>query len=889
MPNKPSRIFQLPWRTRKQIVCDVDAELAFHLEMRVSELVAAGADPEQARRRAGEEFGDLEFTRAYCREVDERTNRETRLADTLTEWRQDIRYAWRTMHRNPSFAIVSLLTLVLAIGANTAIFSVTRAVLLSPLPYGTPSSLVAVYETPRSAPASRNPLSVPNLVDYRAAQHTLTGLAAYNDRSMTWRPTNGDPELLDVISVTGNTFELLQVRAAIGRTLSSSDAAPDASPLVVLSYAFWQRAFGGDTAIIGHTITLNDLGHTVVGVMPRDFTLGQGEAMWAPIDLAHEMADPNVTRKQHYLRVIARMKPGVSIAAAQAELRSISRRLEALYPDANTGRDATLVPLHTDVVGDLRSALLLLQSAAALVLLIACVNLANVTLSRTIGRRREMALRAALGAGRGRIVRQLLTESVLLAAVGGTLGTALAVAATRLLLSLNPDALPSLFTITPDAGVLAFGLVTSIGTGMLFGLLPALDAARAELHGSLKDGGRGASVGRRGEWLRHGLVVAQVGLAVVLLVGAGLLVRSFAELTHVQLGFEPAHVLTGEVRVSGERYDSTALVNQFYNRVLDDVRSTPGVVAVGATLSVPTDGRVYSGIVVDGEPSDPTRVADIGYSLVRGDYFKALGIPVRAGRLFDDRVKPDDSGTVVVNETAARAFFPRGNAVGRRIRLGPDPKAPWSLVIGVVGDTRELGLDVPPGPTVYANHVQNTWRKSLAIVVRTQREPRAAESALRRAVRSADPSLALRDVRTLDDVLGSSLAARRFALGLVSCFAGVALLLAAVGVYGVLAFSVTSRTREFGVRLALGATNQSVLLLVLRQGLAWSLLGLALGVAGAVASGRLLTSMLYGVSPADPATFIAVALGLVSVVVVACLVPAARAMRVDPITSLRAE
>jgi len=304
---------------------------------------------------------------------------------------------------------------------------------------------------------------------------------------------------------------------------------------------------------------------------------------------------------------------------------------------------------------------------------------------------------------------------------------------------------------------------------------------------------------------------------------------------------------------------------------------------------VPTDGRVYSGIVVEGEPSDPTRVADIGYSLVRGDYFRTLGIPVRAGRLFDDGAKPDDPGTVVLNETAARAFFPRGNAVGRRIRLGPDPKAPWSLVIGVVGDTRELGLDVPPGPTVYANHVQNTWRRSLAIVVKTERDPFVAESALRRAVRSADPSLAVRDVRTLDDVLGSSLAPRRFALGLVSCFAGVALLLAAVGIYGVLAFLVTSRTREFGVRLALGATNQSVLLLVLRQGLGWSLRGLALGVAGAVASGRLLTSMLYGVSPADPATFIAVALGLVSVVVVACLVPAARAMRVDPITSLRAE
>jgi len=889
MPNKPSRLLQLPWRSRRQIVRDVDTELAFHLEMRVSELVETGMDPDEARRRAREEFGDLEFTRAYCREVDERTNRETRATDTFTEWRQDVRYAWRTMRRSPAFAVVSLLTLMLAIGANTAIFSVTRAVLLSPLPYGAPASLVAVYESPRSAPASRNPLSVPNLVDYAAAQHTLTGLAAFNDRAITWRPATGDPEMLDAVSVTGNTFELLQVHAAVGRTLSTMDDAPGAGPRAVLSYAFWQRAFGGDPSIVGQTIIVNDLAYDVIGVMPRDFTLGQGESIWTPLDLSVDMRTPNVTRKQHYLRVIGRTKPGVSVASAQADLQAISRRLEAQYPEANSGRDATLVPLHTDVVGDLRPALLLLQAAAGLVLLIACVNLANVTLSRTIGRRREMALRAALGAGRGRLVRQLLTESVLLAAVGGALGTVLALVATRLLLGLNPGALPSLFAVQPDAGVLAFGLAVSIGTGVIFGLLPALDAARPDLHGSLKEGGRGASTGRGGERLRRALVVAQVGLAVVLLVGAGLLIRSFSELTRVRLGFEPAHVLTGEVRVSGERYDSVALVNQFYDRVLDDVRRSPGIATVGAIMKVPTTGRVYSGLVIEGEPSDPTRVLDIGYSLVRGDYFAALGIPVRRGRLFDDRAKPDGPGTVVVNEAAGRAFFRNSDAVGRRIRLGPDPTAPWLTVIGVVGDTREQGLDVAPAPTVYANHVQNTWWRSLAIVVRTSGDPHAAEAALRRAVRAADPTLALRDVRTLDDVLGASLAARRFALGLVSSFAGVALLLAAVGIYGVLAFSVTSRTREFGVRLALGATHRNVLLLVLRQGVGWSLAGLALGVASAAAGSRLLNGMLYGVSPVDSITYAAVALGLAIVVVIACLVPASRAMHVDPITTMRAE
>ena len=889
MPNEPRRLFQFPWRSRTQIVRDVDTEIAFHLQMRVDELVATGLDADEARRRAREEFGDLERTRAYCRDVDARTDRGARFTDRLREWSQDATYAWRTIRRSPAFAIVSLLTLVLAIGANTAIFSVTRAVLFTPLPYGNPGSLVAVYESPRTAPSSRFPLSVPNLADYRSSQHTLTGLAAYTRTPVTWRPADGDPELLDAVSVTGNLFELLNVRATVGRTIVDGDAAPAAGPRVVLSYEFWQRAFDGDRSIVGRTITLNGLAHDVVGVMPRAFTLGKGEAMWTPFDLSRELATPEITRKQHYVRTVARLKPGVTLATAEADLRAIARRLEEQYPEANSGRSAALVPLHTDVVGDLRTALLLLQGAAGLVLLIACVNLANVTLSRTIGRRREMALRAALGAGRGRLVRQLLTESVTLAVAGGMLGIALAIGATRMLLGLNPEALPSVFAIRPDAGVLAFGLVVSIGTGIVFGLLPALDAARSDLHGSLKEGGRGASVGRGGERLRRGLVVTQVALAVVLLVGAGLLIRSFAELTRVRLGFDPDHVLTAQVRLSGERYDSAAFVNRFYDRVLDEVRSAPGIVAVGATMAVPTAGRVYSGITVVGEASDPARVSDIGYSLVRGDYFQTLGIPLRAGRLFDTRDDPSAPGTVILNEAAVRAFFPNTNPLGRRVRLGPDAKATPVTIIGVVGDTREQDLDVPPAPTVYASHAQNTWRSSMSIAVRTRGDPHAAESVVRRAVRSADPALALRDVRSLEEVLGSSLAARRFALGLVSSFAGVALLLAAVGIYGVLAFSVSSRTREFGVRLALGATNRRVLGMVLRQGFGWSLTGLVIGVAGAYAGGRLLTSMLYGVSPADATTFALVALGLIVVVVAACVVPAMRAMRVDPITSMRAD
>jgi len=880
-------LFRFPWRSSQQIARDLDTELVFHLDMRVAELTAAGVADAEARRRAIAEFGDLERTRDYCRTLDADTERDVRTSDRLDEWRQDIRFAWRTIRRSPSFAIVSLLTLGAAIGANTAIFTVTRAVLLAPLPYGSPASLVAVYERPRGTATRGNPLSVPDFVDYRDSQRSLSAMAAYSDRSVTWRPAAGDPQLVNATSVTANAFDVLDVRPALGRAFAASD--DPGSTRVILSFAFWSTAFGADPSIIGRPITLNDLPYVVIGVMPRGVTLTGTESMWTILDFDRELADATVTRKQHYLRVIARLRPGVTLGLATADLESISRRLQAQYPDANPDRLADLVPLHRDVVGDVRPALLLLQSAAALVLIIACVNLANLTLSRTMGRRQEMALRAALGAGRGRLARQILTESVALSAVGGALGTAIAIVATRLLIGLDPAALPPLFDVRPDASVVGFGMLLSLITGALFGLLPALDAARADLHGTLKASGRGASGSRRSAGVHRALVVAQVGLAVVLLVGAGLLVRSFGELTRVQVGFRSDHVLTAEIRVSGERYDSTALVNRFYDRVLGDVRNTPGVRKVGGTMKLPMDGRPLSTITVEGQAVDRQRPAEVAYDLVRGDYFDALGIPLVAGRAFSERDREDRAGVVLVNQTAARTYFADGRVVGRRVHLGPDPQSPMATVIGVVGDTRDEGFDLPPRPAVYASHVQNTWWRSLVVVVRVSGDPRSAEAALRRAVRAADPALALRNVRTLDDVLGERLAPRRFAMSLVSGFAAVALLLAAVGIYGVLAFSVARRTREFGVRLALGATKPNLLALVVRQGMVWSAVGLALGVAGSLAAGRVLEGMLYGVRPTDPLALSLVTVTLLVVAVVACVVPAVRAARVDPITSMRAD
>jgi putative ABC transport system permease protein len=807
----------------------------------------------------------------------------------MSEVRQDAAYALRTLRRNPGFAVVAVLTLALAIGANTAIFSVAQTVLLKPLPYSAPSSLVAVYETRAKSPGNRFDLSAPNLEDYREQQHTLTGIAAQFTRLATWRTGNGDAQIANVTQVTANMFDVLGVSALRGRTFAANEGAEGANAKAILAWSFWQGQLGGDPAVIGGTMTIYNKTYDVIGVMPRGFTLGNGEAFWIPFDLADDLSRAAITRKQHVYTCLARVKPGVTVAAARADLLALSEHLETQYPEADGGLHATVAPLRETLASRVEQPVLLLLGAAALILLIACANLANVTLSRSAGRRAEMAVRAALGAGRARLARQLLTESVMLAAAGGVLGAALAVAATRMLLALDPNALPGMFTVTVDGRVLVFSAAVSIGTGIAFGLLPALSAARADLHDSLKDRGRGAAGGRGSERIRRALVTAQVALAVMLMVGAGLLVRSFRELTGVHLGYDPDHVLTAQLRVDGAQYDSSSAVNGFYDAVLGSIARAPGVEAVGASMSVPTQGRSSTWLFPEGAADGPDTRRDVGYSMVRGDYFKALRIPIVAGRAFDETDAPGKPPVAMINQSAAQLYYPNGNAVGSRMRIGPNPAAPWITIVGIVGDIRDVENSLPPAPTIYDNARQQTWWRSLSVVVRTSGDPMAAAPAIRAALKQADPTLALRDVAPLDDVIGMSLSARRFALGLAAGFALLALVLAAVGIYGVLAYSVNARTREFGVRLALGATGSNVMTLVLREGLTWSVAGLAIGIAGALAFGRVLASSLFGVHPGDAATFIAVSLCLVVVAVAACIIPAARATRVDPIKSLRAE
>lgn len=885
---KTPRFLQLPWRSRATIARDIDLELSFHLESRVAELVANGMDRRAAEKQARDEFGDLDLTRAYCRTMDEGTDRTERFADQLTDWHQDLRYAVRTLRRNMGFAVTSLLTLALALGANTAVFSAARAVLLEPPPYGDPDALVAIFDTRADAPGERFQLAPANFFDLQSQQRAFTGMGAYSGASFTWQPTDGDPQFLYASEVSANLFDVLGVRAVRGRTFVAGEDVPGKPPVVVLSYGFWQRALGADSAVIGRHLTLSGTDYEVVGVMPRGFTLGLTEEMWVPIDLSDARSDLVRARKQHYIRAIARIAPGTSADAAQANARAIMTRLVSEYPEANTGLQVITVPIHEAMTGKLRPSLVLLQAAALMVLLIACANIVNLTLSRTLGRRREMALRAALGAGKGRLVRQLLAESMLLAVVGGVFGIGVAMLATRTLLALNPDALPAMFQVAVDARVLLVSFVASVGIGLAVGMVPALAVARTDPQDSLKDGDRSTSGGRGGERVRRALVVAQVGLAVMLLVGAGLLVRSFGQLLRVDLGFDADRVLTAQLRAGGERYDSAAAVNRFYDRVMDDVSRGPGVVAVAGITILPTQGSIGSGVRVEGEPVDERNIPEIRYIGVRGDAFKALRIPLKSGRLYDASDLQDGPKTVIINETAERRFFPKGDALGRRIRIGPNPNGTPMTIIGVVGDIREDGYETPTPPTLFANHRQETWERSVSLVVRMSGDPSAATALIRRAVKGADPSLAIRNVMPLTDVLRTSLAPRRFALGLVSSFAGIALLLAAIGIYGVLSFAVAARTREFGVRLALGATERSVLFMVLRQGFAWSSLGIALGVAGALAGGRLVSKMLYQVRTTDPVTYIAAIGALGVVVAIACLVPSLRATRVDPLASLRA-
>ena len=865
---------------RGRVERDLAEEIQAYLEMLTQAKVAEGLRPEDARRAALLELGGVEQIKEGVREV--------RVGHFLgTVW-QDLRYGARTLSKSPAFTAVAVLSLALGIGANTAIFSVVNSILLRPLPYPEPERLVNVWHTPpqESFPGmTRFSVSPGNYLDWREQSRAFEHMAIYQYAGLSLG-TGGDPVPVTGAAVSSDFFSVLRSQVDKGRTFTPDEEQPGRDQVVVLGHGLWRRTFGADPNLIGRVVTLNSRSYTVVGIMPAGFEFPAEAELWVP--LAWDAAERQ-TRAIHDYLVVARLKRDASLAQAQAEMSTISNRLEQQYPEANKGWGAVVIPLHEDLVGDVRPALLVLFSAVGFVLLIACGNVANLMLARGANRRKEIALRIALGATRGRIVRQLLCESVLLAVVGGLLGLLLAGWGGQLLVRLSSGSLPNSGEVGMDGWALGFTLLVSLAAGALAGIAPALQFSRNEISETLKQGtGRGGgSVRQR---TRKALVVCEVALSLILLVGAGLMIRSFWKLQNVDPGFDVANTLTLSVGLSPARYAEPRQQLAFHDRVLEQIGALPGVVSVGSTTTVPlTGGGSRQPFAVEGRPAPPVSEQPLAQTrYVSPDYFRAIGIPLRQGRPFDERDRDGAPQVVIISEAMARRFFPGQNPVGQRLTASFHLQQGPREIVGVVGDVKSAGLDDDAAATMYLPFRQAP-RPWITFVARTASDPQGFVRPVSRAIYTVDKEQALTNVRTMEQVLTESLSGRRFNMTLLMTFAGLALVLAAVGVYGVMNYSVMLRRRELGIRIALGARALDVLRLVLGQGLALTLLGVGVGTAGAYALTRLMASLLYGVTATDFLTFGSVSGVLILVGLLASFLPARRATKVDPMVALRSE
>jgi predicted permease len=865
---------------RDRVDRDLAEELDAYLEMVIEAKVAEGIKPEEARRAALIELGGMDQVKERVREV--------RVGHFLgTVW-QDLRYGVRTLVKSPAFTIVAVLSLALGIGANTAIFSVVNGVLLRPLPYPEPERMVAVWHTPpqESFPGmTRFSVSPGNYLDWKEQSRAFEQMAVYQYAGLSLS-AGADPVPVTGAAVSSDFFSALRTQVDRGRTFSPDEEQPGRDQVVVLGHGLWQRAFGADPNLVGRTVTLNSRSYTVVGVMPAGFEFPAEAELWVP--LAWDAAERQ-TRSIHDYLVVARLKRDASLAQAQAEMSTISSRLEQQYPEANKGWGAVVIPLKEDIVGDVRPALLVLFGAVGFVLLIACANVANLMLARGANRRKEIALRIALGATRGRIVRQLLCESVLLSVVGGLLGLMLAGWGGQLLVRLSAGSLPNSGEVGMDAWALGFTLLVSLIAGVLAGVAPAMQFSKNEISETLKQGsGRGgSSVKQR---TRKALVVCEVALSLILLVGAGLMIRSFWKLQNVDPGFDTGNALTLSVGLPPTRYSEPQQVLAFHDRVLEQISALPGVVAVGSTTTVPlTGGGSRQPFTVEGRPAPPVSEQPLAQTrYVSPDYFRAMGIPLRQGRAFEDRDREGAPQVVIISEAMARRFWPGENPVGKRLTASFHERQGPREIVGVVGDVKSRGLDDEAGATMYLPFRQAP-RPWISFVARTASDPQGFVQPLSRAVYAADREQAISSVRTMEQVLTESLSGRRFNMTLLMTFAGLALALAAVGVYGVMNYSVMLRRRELGIRIALGARGLDVLRLVLGQGLALTLTGVGVGMAGAYALTRLMESLLYGVTATDFLTYGSVSGALILVGLLASFLPARRATKVDPMIALRSE
>lgn len=875
-------MFRLPIRRRDVLEQELDDEIGLHLEMRIEQLTRGGLSPEDARHEALRRFGSLEAARRELYRAAQERETRMRLRDWWDDLRQDVVFATRTLRKSPGFTAAVVLTLALGIGASSSMFTVVDAVLLRPFGYVEPERLAVLNEI--SPEGEVNPSASPaNVSDWREQSRTFQSIAAWVNSPVVLTG-DGDPEEVTARVTTGNYFSLLASRPQLGRTYSEQQ---ETEQVAVLSHRFWQRRFGGDPSIVGRTVTLNDQAFTVLGVMAHDFpSVGDKPEIWLPMELNPEW-------RGRYLQVIARLRPGADLLQAEAEMVTIGQRLADEFPEFNKGWGIAVTSLEDAVAGEVRPALLILLGAVGFLLLIACANVANLLLSRAAVRRKEVALRNALGATRGRVLRQLLTESLVLAMLAGALGLLIAVLGTRVLLLRIPAelALPRLDEIGVNLRVVGFTAGVSLLTGILFGLAPAgFGATSIRPWETLRDAARGSTAGRERGRLRGVLVITEVALALVLLVGAGLLARSFQKLTSVDTGVATDNLLTMRLAARSARYDESAALLNFTNELTTRLQALPGarnVGIIGPWLPLTGLKSAHSFRVEDRPPPAVGEEPGADIRFVTGDYYRAMGIPLLRGRVFDARDTETSPDVFVINEAFAKEHFPGEDPIGKRI------STEWFQVrsgeiVGVVGDIRELGPAEQAAPAFYLPFAKQP-SSQFHVVMRTTGNPEDLAAAARNVVRSIDPNQPVAEIRTMEQVASDLLARQRMNLLLLGGFAALAILLAAIGIYGVIAYSVNQRRQEIGVRVALGASRRAVLSLVVGQGMRLALLGLVLGVVGALLVTRLMESMLFGVTPTDPLTLAAVAAFLAAVALLASWVPALRAAATEPTVALRTE
>lgn len=852
---------------------ELDDELRFHLEQQIDKYIKSGMSQAEAVRRARLEFGGLDQIKNECREA-----RGVSFVESLV---QDLHYSARTLLHSPAFTACAVLTLALGIGANTAIFSVVNQVLLNPLPYPNPQELLAAREND----------SLANLEDIQRQTKSFASSGGINIEPMDFTGS-GEPMRVHGAYVDAGLFTTLGAQPMLGRLISADEAVKGGPGNVVLSYPFWRDFLGRDPQVLGKAIRLSDNSYTVIGVMPRDFTLPK-ELADVFVSLWVGYPDAAAERDVHFMHTYWRLKPGVTLAQAQAEVAQVDRRLAETFPHTEKERSTILIPLHDWLVGDVRPALLILFGAVGLVLLIACANFAMLLMVRAVARRRELVIRASLGARNGRLIRQRLTESTLLALVGGAAGLIAAKAGTTLLLALRPEELRQLRAIPMDTRVFLFVFAISLLTGLLFGLLPARSASRGDIAEALRENARTAATGVTRSPLRSFLVTAELALALILLAGAGLLIKGFLRLRSVDPGFNPANVITMYLQLPGTRYPQIPMQTNFRRELLARINAFPGVQAAMIT-DLPLAGN-YVGhrVVVDGQATLPEGTEPIVQTLsVMGEYFGVMQIQIRNGHDFSAMDREGEPRVAIVNEEFVRELLPGQNPIGARIDWTRSSDPPeWMTIIGVAGDVKHSGLNQPVDPAVYTPFSQNdeAWRKFMTLVIRTRVPEASLVEDVKKQVWSLDSQIPVSGIQSMDDLLAVSVAQQRFNMLLLGSFAVLAVALAGVGIYGMVAYRVNQRTHEIGVYMALGAQPRDVLRLVMKDGVRLGLLGIAIGLAGAMALTRVMVSVLFQVKPTDPATLIAVALLLAAVATLACYIPARRALSIHPMTALRRE